>query len=155
MCCTVYKDNYQTFHPKKNFFFSDLSSLNSKAVPSKAEKSLMKILLLSLKYKLKTYKFSRKKLVNTFFIFLLRKIISPVVEGPDLMNNQKLVELRRLVEPLIFNMNRPNKTSGLTTGLPTKDETSQTIVRNLFSPFSCIQGSLQAKTVLFLCLIVQ
>ena len=28
------------------------------------------------------------------------------------------------------------------TGLPTKDETSETIVRNLFSPFSCIQGYL-------------
>ena len=27
----------------------------------------------------------------------------------------------------------------------TKDETSETIVRNLFSPISCIQGSLQAR----------
>ena len=38
------------------------------------------------------------------------------------------------------------------TGLPTKDVTSETILRNLFSPFSCIQGSLEAKTGLFLLL---
>ena len=31
------------------------------------------------------------------------------------------------------------------TGLLTKNETSETIVRNLFSPFSCSQGSLEAK----------
>ena len=37
-------------------------------------------------------------------------------------------------------------------GLPTKNETLETMVRNLFSLFSCIKGSLQAKTVLFLCL---
>ena len=38
--------------------------------------------------------------------------------------------------------------------LPTKDETSETIVRNLFSPFSCIRGSLKAKTGLFLGFII-
>ena len=32
----------------------------------------------------------------------------------------------------------------------TKDEISETTVRNLFSPFSCVQGSLSAKTGLFL-----
>ena len=41
------------------------------------------------------------------------------------------------------------------TGLATKDETSETIVRNLFSPFFCIRGLLQAKTGLFVCLIIQ
>ena len=32
---------------------------------------------------------------------------------------------------------------------PTKNETSEAIVRNLFSPFSCTRCSLQAKTVFF------
>jgi len=58
MCCTVYKDNYQIFRPKKNFFFSYLSSLNSKAVPSKAEKNSFKEGL-SLVYKFNT---PRKKI---------------------------------------------------------------------------------------------
>ena len=40
------------------------------------------------------------------------------------------------------------------TALATKDETSETIVRNLFNPFPYIQGSMKAKTGLFLCLII-
>ena len=38
------------------------------------------------------------------------------------------------------------------TGISTKNET---IVWNLFCPFSCIPGSLQAKAGIFLCLITQ
>ena len=34
-------------------------------------------------------------------------------------------------------------------GYPTKDETLETIERNLFSPFSCTPGSLSAKTGVF------
>ena len=37
------------------------------------------------------------------------------------------------------------------TFLPTMNKTSETIVPNLFCPFSCIQGSLEAKTGIFLC----
>ena len=37
------------------------------------------------------------------------------------------------------------------TGLTTKDETSETILRDLFCPFSCIQGLWLVKTEYFLC----
>ena len=37
------------------------------------------------------------------------------------------------------------------TGLPTKDETSKTIVRNLYCLFPYIYDSLQLKTCVFLC----
>ncbi len=36
-----------------------------------------------------------------------------------------------------------------TTGLPTKDETSETILQNLLSPFSCIQSSYRPKPYCF------
>ena len=39
------------------------------------------------------------------------------------------------------------------TGRPTKNETIETTVRNLFCPFCYIPESLQAKTGIFLCLI--
>ena len=42
----------------------------------------------------------------------------------------------------------------LDTGIPTKDEASETNVQNLFSPFPCTQGSLQARAGLFLGLII-
>ena len=73
------------------------------------------------------------------FYFLLRKNISPVVEGPDLKITRSWLNYEELVEPLLFNFNRPNKTSGLTTGLPTKDATSETIVRNFLVRFLALR----------------
>jgi len=40
------------------------------------------------------------------------------------------------------------------TGLPTQDQTSKTTLWKVFSSFPYIQGSLKAKTGLFLCLIM-
>ena len=64
-------------------------------------------------------------------------------------NPEKIIIFKLLIFKLTF-IQKSLVWIILCTGLPTKDETSETIVRNSFSPFSCIQSFLYRPKLVFL-----